>query len=105
MSSARGLPGGPKVASMAVPGDLLNMANQFVTFGGRQVDVGPENMRQLRDMVGEFHRALLVDTMEALAASDQARLRAQLQRASSDAVVARTIRQVARFLKPSTPKT
>jgi hypothetical protein len=90
---------------MAVPGDLLNMANQFVTFGGRQVDVGPESMRQLRDLVGDFHRALLVDTMEALAASDQARLRAQLQRASSNAVVARTIRQVTRFLKPSNPKT
>jgi hypothetical protein len=99
------LPGGAKVATMAVPGDLFNMANQFVTFGGRHVDVGPENTRLLGSLVLEFHRALLVDVVEALASSDLARLRTRLQRASSDADIARTIRQVTRSMKPSRVKT
>lgn len=80
------------------PNDLLNMANEFLTFGGRKLDVGPNSIRLLTEIVAQFQLAVLYDSLEALETKDQRRLSGLLQRAGRDMSVARVVRRAKRML-------
>lgn len=54
------LPGGPRRHDLAVPGDLLNMAGYFLTYGGRKIDVGPASVLLLRAIVTEFSHCAII---------------------------------------------
>ncbi|MCZ6752518.1 MAG: hypothetical protein O7E51_11910 [Acidobacteria bacterium] len=88
------LPGGPRRHELAIPGDLLNMAGQFLTYGGRKIDVGPASVRLLRAIVAEFQAALLFDSLEAIAAAEPNRAVVLLQRAGSQVQLTRMVKQV-----------
>ena len=98
------LPGGPGRHELAVPSDLLNMAGQFMTFGGRRIDVGPKSAELLCAIVAEFRAALLFDSVEALAAADPNRALALLRRAASRVQMARVMKQVASLVGPTGPE-
>jgi hypothetical protein len=68
----------------AAPTDLLNMTNEFLTFGGRKVDVGPNSLHLLKEIVAQFQLAVLYGSLEALEAADQRHLSRMLQRAAQD---------------------
>ena len=78
------LPGGSKQSKLQHPNDLLNMANEHVTYGGRKLDVGPASIRLLKTIVSELRRAILFDAIEGLAMEDSQRLEDLLQCAQSD---------------------
>ncbi len=90
------LPGGSKRHKLAVPGDLLNMAGQFFTYGGRKINVGPGSVRLLQAIVAEFRTALLFDSVENLAAVEPDRAVTLLRRAESRVHLARVMKQVER---------
>lgn len=88
------LPGGPRRRELAVPGDLLNMAGHFLTYGGRKIDVGPTSVLLLRVIVAEFRAALLRDSIETLATAEPNRAVALLRRAGSRVQLAHVLKQV-----------
>jgi len=61
------LPGGKNQKKLLVPNDLLNMENEYLTYGGRKLNVGPESFFLLKTIVNELHQAILFDSIEALA--------------------------------------
>ena len=87
-------PGGPRRHELAVPGDLLNMTGQFLTYGGRRLDVGPKSVRLLRSILTEFRSALIFDSFEALAESQPNLAVALLRRARSRVQLARVMRRI-----------
>lgn len=93
------LPGGPRRHELAVRGDLLNMAGQFLTYGGRKIDVGPASGRLLRVIVAEFRAALMFDSVEAIAAVEPNRAVALLRRAGARVQLARIVKQVERLFR------
>ena len=92
------LPGGRKQHKLAVSNDLLNMTNEFLTYGGQKLDVGPNSIRLLKEIVSQFQLAVLYDSLEALETIDKPRLVRLLNRAARDAHIARTTSQVKRML-------
>ena len=93
------LPGEPKHQRLGVPHDLLNMAGQFLTYGGRKIDVGPASRRLLGAIVGEFRTALLFDSVEVLAKTDPNGLSCLVRRSGSRVHVARVMKQVQKRLR------
>ena len=77
------LPGGPKQYKLKVPGDLYNMKNDYFTFGGKRINVGPSSIVILKKFVAEFHMALLFDSIELLEKHDPNRLYEILQQAAT----------------------
>ncbi len=77
------LPGGPKQAKLKVPNDLLNMANDYLTYGGYKIDVGPSSIQLLQKFVEEFHMALLFDSVEVIELANPNRLTELFQQAAS----------------------
>ena len=96
------LPGEPKRHELAVPGDLLNMAGHFLTYGGRRIDVGPASAILLRAIVTEFRTALLFDSVEALAAADPNQALTLLRRAGSRVHLARVAKEFETLFGSST---
>ncbi len=92
------LPGGRNQRKLAVSNDLLNMTNEFLTYGGRKLDVGPNSIRLLKEIVGKFQLAVLYDSLEALETTDEPRLVNLLKRAARDVHIARTTNQAKRML-------
>jgi hypothetical protein len=86
------LPGGKRRRKLKEPNDLLNMRNDFLTYGGKRLDVGPKSMRLLNEIVAEIRLAVLYDSLEALAISDRPRLVRLLQRAARETHTARLIK-------------
>jgi hypothetical protein len=60
------LPGGPKHGKLIVPNDLLNMTNEYLSYGGHKIDIGTKSIHLLKTIVEEFRKALLFDAIEAL---------------------------------------
>ena len=92
------VPGGRNQRKLAVSNDLLNMRNEFLTYGGRKLDVGSNSSRLLKQIVGQFQLAVLYDSLEALETTDEPRLVRLLKRAARDVQNARTTNQVKRML-------
>ena len=92
-------PGGKKQSKLAVPNDLLNMANQYLTYGGRQLDIGHNSIRFLKTIRDEFFLAVLYDSLEELATSNQNRLSDLFHAAASRVQVARTTRKIRKMIK------
>lgn len=80
------------------PNDLLNMKNEFLTYGGRKLDIGSNSIRLLKEIVAQFQRAVLYDSLEALETTDQRHLSRLLQRAVRDVSVARATKKAKRML-------
>jgi hypothetical protein len=93
------LPGGKKQGKLAVPNDLLNMRNQFLTYGGHQLDIGPNSIRLLKTIRDEFFLAVLYDSLEELATSNQNRLSHLFRAAASKVQVARTTKKINKMIK------
>ena len=93
------LPGGKNQKKLIVPNDLLNMANQYLTYGGRKLDVGPDSIRLLKTIRDEFLLAVLYDSLEKLATADQNRLSDLLSRAASNVHTARMTSKIQRMMK------
>ena len=93
------LPGGKRRSKLAVPNDLLGMVNQYVTFGGRRLDIGPESIRLLKAFRDEFLTAVLYDSIDSLRNNDERQLLRLLKTASSNVSVARTTKKVEQMLK------
>jgi hypothetical protein len=87
------LPGHPRRVKLAIPGDLLNMHGDFVTYGGRRIDIGPASLRLLKTIVTEFRAAVLYDSIEAIAAADPTRAVGLVRRAASNVHLARVMKQ------------
>jgi hypothetical protein len=96
------LPGGSRRHDLAVPGDLLNMAGYFLTYGGRKIDVGPASLLLLRAIVTEFRTALLFDSVEALAAADPNQALTLLRGAGSRVHLAHVAKEFERLFGSST---
>lgn len=94
------LPGGARRDKLAIPGDLLNMSGDFLTYGGRRIDIGTTSVRLLRAIVTEFGTAVFFDSIETLAAADPHRTVGVLRRAGSAVQLARLMKQL-RGLAPS----
>jgi hypothetical protein len=88
------LPGGPMHHKLLVQRDLLNMTGEFLTYGGRKIDVGSTSISLLRGIVAEFRKALLFDSIEVLQAKDLNGLASILRRAGSRLQIARLMRQI-----------
>jgi hypothetical protein len=87
------LPGHPRRVRLAIPGDLLNMHGDFVTYGGRRIDIGPASLRLLKTIVTEFRAAVLYDSIEAIAEADLNRAAGLPRRAASKVHLARVMKQ------------
>lgn len=87
------LPGGSRRATLAIPGDLLNMNGDFLTYGGKRIDIGPRSLRLLKEIVTEFQTAVLYDSIEAVAAADPNRAAGLLRRAGATVQIARVMKQ------------
>ncbi len=96
------IPGGKYQSKLAVPNDLLNMANQYFTFGGSRLDVGPGSIRLLKEFCDEFFTAVKYDSIEALERKDKRRLLVLITKAGRQVHLARLTRQVKRMLKART---
>lgn len=92
------LPGERNQRKLAEPSDLLNMMNEFLTFGGRRVDVGPNSIRLLKEIVAKLQLAVLYDSLEALKTKDRPGLVRILNNASRDVRIARITNQLKRTL-------
>ncbi len=76
------LPGGGKHKTLKAPGDLFNLINDRMTFGGRRYDIGRDNFQLLVAFVGELHDAVLFDSVEVLSSDAPHELSFLLQSAS-----------------------
>lgn len=93
------LPGGLTHGKLRIPNDLINMTNDYLTYGGRKLDVGSASLRLLRTIIKEFRIALLYDSIEALAAAEPRRLSALLKAATSSIQLVQVTKKVERLLK------
>jgi hypothetical protein len=93
------LPGGKNQNKLANPNDLRNMVNQYLTYGGRRLDIGPDSIRLLKTIQDEFCTAILFDSLEVLAKEDQSRLSFLFKRASTNVRDARMAKKVQRILQ------
>ena len=88
------LPGGKRRRKLKEPNDLLNMRNDFLTYGGKRLDVGPKSMCLLNEIVAQIRLAVLYDSMESLKSTDEHRLVRLLRRAHRDVQAARMIKSL-----------
>jgi hypothetical protein len=88
------LPGGSRRHELRLPQDLLNMSGDFLTYGGRKLDIGPASVRLLTRIVGEFRTALLFDSVEVLAAANVNQLSLLVQRAASHVHIAQIAKKL-----------
>jgi len=86
------LPGGKSAHKLRTPNDLLNMRNEFLTYGGNRLDIGPDSVRLLKEIVSRFQRALLHDSLEALQTTSPGDLSRLLGRAARRVRTARAER-------------
>jgi len=87
------LPGGTKVPK-ADPYDLENLHGDVFTFGGRKTNVGPQSVRILQAFVTEFQKAVLYDSLEAIAAAEPDRADAIVRQAASSVRIRRLTRKI-----------
>ena len=87
------LPGHPRRVKLVIPGDLLNIHGDFLTYGGRRLDIGPASLRLLKTIVTELRAAVLYDSIEAIAVADLNRAVGLLRRAASKVQLARVMKQ------------
>lgn len=87
------LPGHPRRMTLAIPSDLLNIHGDFLTYGGRRVDIGLASLRLLNAIVTEFRTAILYDSIEAIAVADRDRAATLLRQAASKVHLAGVMRQ------------
>lgn len=66
------LPGGKKVDELKVPGDLGNLAGTTYSFGGETWDIGPDSLKALSEIIGEFQREVHKESVEILEAKRDA---------------------------------
>lgn len=93
------LPGGVKQSKLHVPGDLLNMMNEHVTYGGRKLDVGPASLTLLQTIVAKLRAAILYDAVEALAAANNKHLADSIQRAVTNIQIAKIMKATQKGLE------
>jgi hypothetical protein len=93
------LPGGKNRKKLAKSNDLLNMVNQYLTFGGRKLDIGPDSIRLLKSIHDEFVLAILYDSIENLATVDQNRLSDLLSMAASNVHITRMTKKIKKMMK------
>lgn len=98
------LPGGPKVKRLKTPNDLFNMTNQYMTYGGKRLDVGPDSLKLLLSAIREFRTALLYDSIQAIADADGPCLRRLLDRAAREHRLARITKEVSEMLNATESK-
>ena len=75
------------------------MVNQYLTFGGRKLDIGTDSIRLLKTIHDEFLLAVIYDSLDELATTNRSRLSDLFNAAASKVHVARTTRKVKRMLK------
>lgn len=92
------LPGGKEQSKLGIPSDLLNVSNEFLTFRGTRVDIGPASLKILKMFRDEFADAILFDSCEVLE-GDADRLARVLKRAASRLTVPRARRHAQRLLR------
>ena len=93
------LPGGKNRRKLDVPNDLLNMTNQYLTYGGRKLDIGPDSIRLLKTIRDELFLAILYDSLEKLATENQNLLSDLLKAATSNVYTARMTRKIKGMMK------
>ena len=98
------LPGGPKVKRLKTPNDLFNMTNQYMTYGGKRLDVGPDSLKLLLAAIREFRTALLYDSIQAIADADGPCLRRLLDRTAREHRLARITKEVSEMLNATESK-
>lgn len=89
-------PGGSKVKRLKTPNDLLNITNQYITYGSKRLDVGPDSLNLLLTAKREFRTALLYDSIQTIA--DGPYLRRLLERAAREHHTARITKEVRKML-------
>ena len=80
------------------------MANHYMTYGGKRLDVGPDSLKLLLTVTREFRAALLYDSIQTLADADGPRLRRLLKQAARDHQVARLTKEVREILSATKSK-
>lgn len=98
------LPGGSQVKRLKTPNDLLNMTNQYITYGGKRLDVGPDSLKLLLTAIREFKTALLYDSIQAIADVDGPCLIRLLDRAAKEHHIARITKEVSEMLSATESK-
>ena len=88
------LPGGKRHRHLAVPSDLLNMTNRYLTFGGCRVDIGPNSMLLLKAFRDDLYDAVLFDSAEVLSQGASERFSALLRAAASTVHLRRVAKRV-----------
>lgn len=87
------LPGQPNRRKLANPSDLLNMHGDFLTYGGKRVDIGPASLCLLNRIVTQFRTAMLYDSIEVIAEADVDRANGLIRRAVTEVQLARMRRK------------
>lgn len=98
------LPGGPKVTRLKTPNDLFNMTNQYMTYGGKRLDVGSDSLKLLLSAIREFRTALLYDSIQTIADVDGPSLKRLLDRAAREHHLARSTKELSEMLNATGPK-
>ena len=95
------LPGGAMQHRLKNPNDILNMATEWLTCGGRKLDVGPASLHCLIMIVNEFRRAIMLDSVEFLAKVDENSFSSLVHRAANTVRIARVSRRAERMWRHS----
>lgn len=98
------LPGGLKATRLKTPNDLFNMSNQYMTYGGKRLDVGPDSLKLLLTAIREFRTALLYDSIQTIADADGPSLKHLLDRAAKEYHLARITKELSEMLNANVPK-
>lgn len=78
------LPGGINQNKLSVRKDLLNLENNYVTYGGSKVEIGKDSFRLLSNIVAELRTAILFDAIDLLNSCDADYLSNLIQKSKSD---------------------
>jgi len=65
------LPGGKRVNSMSMPGDLGNLWGGMYSFGGENWDISPASLELLKEIVSEVDSQLRSSAIVAIEAADR----------------------------------
>ncbi len=85
------LPGRTRSNRLKRKNDLGNLAGNTLSFGGDQIDVGPQSLRRLRQVANDVLLALKLDALRALAQQKPEVAKTILQTAQRDRVIRRLI--------------
>ena len=97
------LPGGPNAKLLSVPGDLFNLSQSLMTYGGKTLEIGKPSMKLLAGFVEEFRSTLMYDAVELLVELDLDRIKRHLDRAASEIQIARVTKTVFNQMKGRVP--